>query len=102
MKIPLLPWRARAFEVAGKQAALAGCEATSAGLFSPADRAYMKVLVLGLGFGSSWPNVVNRHSAKIAGQAATAKAKMNGFAPSLDWLDYLCYFPSYASAAYTQ
>ena len=42
MKMPLPPWRATAFEAAGKQAVLAGRDATSAGLFSPADRAYMK------------------------------------------------------------
>jgi len=45
VKIPLPPWRTRAFEAAGKQAVLAGREAASTGLFSSADRVYMKAPV---------------------------------------------------------
>lgn len=84
--MPLPLGRARAFEAAGKQAVLAGREAASAGLVSSADRAYMKPpsLVLRLDFGSSWPDVVYRHPAKIAERTAPVKAEMNGLAPGLD------------------
>lgn len=84
--MPLPPGRARAFETAGKQAAFAGRKAASAGLFSPADRAYMKPpsLVLRLDLGPTWPDVVYRHSAKIAERTAPVKAEMNGLVPGLD------------------
>ena len=41
-------------------------------------------LVPRLDFGSTWPDVVYRHLAKIAERTATVKAEMNGFTPGLD------------------
>ena len=41
-------------------------------------------LVLRLDLGPTWPDVVYRHSAKIAERTATVKAEMNGLAPGLD------------------
>ena len=84
--MPLPQGRSKAFEAAGKQAVLAGREAASAGLVSSADRAYIKPpsIVPRLDLGPTWPDVVYRHSAKIAEQTATVKAEMNGLAPGLD------------------
>ena len=55
LQMSLPSGRAMTFEAAGKQAVLAGREAVSVGLFSPADWAYMKPpsLVPRLDFGSS-------------------------------------------------
>ena len=65
---------------------LAGREAAGAGLVSSADRAYMKAPVPRPPFGlrPTWPDVVYRHSAKIAERTETVKAEMNGLAPGLD------------------
>ena len=41
-------------------------------------------LVLRLDLGSSWPDVVYRHPAKIAERTAPVKAEMNGLSPGLD------------------
>ena len=61
--------------------------AASAGLFSSADRAYMKAPVpssYAPACGQQWPEAVATLPAKVAGQRATVKAEMNGFAPGLD------------------
>ena len=50
-------------------------------------------LVLRLDLGSTWPDVVYRHPAKIAERTAPIKAEMNGLSPGLDrrrpaeWVD---------------
>ena len=64
--MPLPPGRARAFEAAGKQTVLAWRKAASAGLVSSADRAYMKLLVYRLNYGTICPEV-NPQLEKAAG-----------------------------------
>ena len=67
--------------------------AASAGLFSSADRAYMKAPVPRPtpDFGTKCPELVDKVSrscghtpGKSARQRATVKAEMNGFTPGLD------------------
>ena len=56
--------------------------AASADLDSSADKAYMKALVLRSDLWTKCPEVWP-HSRKLAGQRATVKAKMKGFASGL-------------------
>ena len=73
------------------RAVIAWCEAASAGLVSSADRAYMKApsLVLRSDLWTSVPKC-GYTPEKVAGQRATVKAEVNGFAPDLDCRPPFC------------